>query len=48
MIKDVIIKKEMLDKIKKNYSVDTVFEDQPEIAEMWLREGLDCIMTVND
>jgi len=42
--KDLIVKKEMLDKIKKNYSVDKVFEDQPEIAEMWSGEELNCIL----
>ena len=46
--KDQIIKQEMLKNIKQNYSVDTVFEDQPDLAEMWAAEGLNCIMTLNE
>ena len=42
---DVIIKKEMLCKIKKEYETDIVFEDQDEIAAMWTQEGLNCVLT---
>lgn len=42
--KDVIIKKEMLNKIRENFDVDTIFEDQIELHEMWQSEGLDCVL----
>lgn len=41
--KDVIIKKEMLDQIRENYELEIIFEDQAEIVEMWISEGLRCI-----
>tara|TARA_B100000965_G_scaffold226028_1_gene189216 strand:- start:596 stop:1027 length:432 start_codon:yes stop_codon:yes gene_type:complete len=41
--KDVIIKKEMLDKIRENFGVDTIFEDQIELANFWREQGLKCI-----
>jgi hypothetical protein len=40
--KDIIVKKEMLEKIKECYSVNIVFEDQSEIAIMWTKSGLEC------
>ena len=43
---DVIIKKEMLDLVRQNYSVEIIFEDQKKLCTMWKKEGLKYIRAI--
>ena len=39
---DVIVKKEMLDEIQEEYTVEIVFEDRIKLKEMWQKNGICC------
>ena len=40
--KDCFVKMEMLNLIKKDFKVDTIFEDQTKLANMWEEQSLIC------